>query len=192
MKRSHNRRLSVLVAAIGLALTSACSSGMSDLPRLESVGVNEVRIAPGDKLRIAVQDLETASGDYTVAETGSISFPLLNQVEVAGLSYVEMENTIAARLAEANIVKNPNVTVQPLELRPIYIMGEIRQPGEYAYRQGLTVFAAVSMAGGYTYRAKTGEVAITRLVDSRPVTALADEDSVILPGDRIRVYESWF
>lgn len=182
----------IAMIAIAMTLTTACSSGLTDLPRLESVGATEVRIAPGDKVRIAVQDLDALSSDYTVAETGAISLPLLNQVEVEGLSYVEMEQLIAARLAQADILRNPNVTVQPLELRPIYIMGEVRQPGEYAYRQGLTVFAAVSMAGGYTYRAQTGEVAVTRMRGDQAVTAVATEDSAILPGDRIRVYESWF
>jgi len=183
---------SMLAAVILLPLAAGCSSGIADLPPLENVGSAQVRIAPGDKVRIAVQDLENVSGEYTVDETGFISVPLARQISVAGLSYTEMEDAIARRLAERDVLKNPSVTVQPLELRPIYIMGEVRRPGEYAYRQGLTVFAAVSMAGGYTYRAQTGEVAVTRMMDDREVTGVATENTPILPGDRIRVYESWF
>ncbi len=189
---NFHKQLSVLAAATCMALTGGCSTGVGDLPPLQSVGVTEVQLAPGDKVRIAVQDLETLSGDYIVDEAGSLSLPLISRIEVAGLSYAQMQNAIAAQLIEADVLKNPNVTVQPLELRPIYIMGEVRQPGEYAYRQGLTVFAAISMAGGYTYRAKTGEVAVTRIAGDRSTTAVATEDSVILPGDRIRVYERWF
>ncbi len=185
------RRLSILLAVSCLAFLGACSTGIGDLPPLESAGTAEVRIAPGDKVRVTVQDLDAVSGDYIVDETGTISFPLVRQIKVAGLSYTEMENAITARLVSADVLKAPNVAVQPLELRPIYIMGEVRQPGEYAYRQGLTVFAAISMAGGYTYRAKTGQVAITRMVGERQITGVASEDSMILPGDRIRIYESW-
>lgn len=187
-----HRRFHMLAAATCLALATGCSSGLGDLPRLESVGATEVRLAPGDRVRIAVQDLDTMSGDYIVDETGSIPLPLIDQVAAAGLSYAQMQEAIAAQLVEANVLNNPNVTVQPLELRPIYIMGEVRQPGEYAYRQGLTVFAAISMAGGYTYRASTDEVAVTRMIGDRPTTAVASEDSVILPGDRIEVFERWF
>ncbi len=165
---------------------------MGDLPPLESTGAVEVKLAPGDKVSIVVQDLDTMSGEYIIDETGSVSLPLVDRVDAAGLSYVEMQRAIAAQLVAADVLKNPNVTVQPLELRPIYIMGEVRRPGEYAFRQGLTVFAAVSMAGGYTYRARTDEVAVTRIVNDQPTTAVATEDSVILPGDRIRVYERWF
>ncbi len=185
------RRLSIFLAASCLALLGACSTGISDLPPLESAGTAEVRIAPGDKVRVTVQDLDAVSGEYIVDETGTISFPLVRQIKVAGLSYAEMENAITERLVSADVLKTPNVAVQPLELRPIYIMGEVRQPGEYAYRQGLTVFAAISMAGGYTYRANTGQVAITRMVGERQITGVASEDSMILPGDRIRIYESW-
>ena len=186
------RGIHVLMAATCLALTGGCASGLDNLPPLESIGVAEVKLAPGDKVRIAVQDLDAMTGDYIVDETGSIPLPLIEQVEVAGLTYTEMQTTIANRLIETQVLNNPNVTVQPLELRPIYIMGEVRQPGEYAYRQGLTVFAAISMAGGYTYRATTEEVAVTRMIGDRPTTAVASEDSVILPGDRIFVYERWF
>ncbi|WP_435418766.1 polysaccharide biosynthesis/export family protein [Parerythrobacter aurantius] len=152
----------------------------------------EIQAAPGDKLRIAVQDLPAVAGDYVLDETGSISIPLIRQVKVAGLTYAQIEDVIARRLIEQDVLKNPAVTVQPLDLRPIYIIGEVREPGELTYRQGLTVFAAVSMAGGYTYRAKTGTVAITRSMDGREVTSVAGEDALLLPGDRIRVLESWF
>ena len=180
------------IAAASLALMSACTSGVGDLPPLQSASTAELRVAPGDKVRIAVQDLESVSGDYTIDETGSISVPLIQQVKVSGLTYSEMEGALAAKLAEKDVLKNPNVTVQPLELRPVYIMGEVRQPGEYAYRQGMTVFAAISMAGGYTYRAKTDEVVITRITGDGQVTGTATDDTPIMPGDRIRIYERWF
>ncbi|MEN7538015.1 polysaccharide biosynthesis/export family protein [Aurantiacibacter flavus] len=186
------KHVPVLFAATCLALLGGCTSGIGELPPLESIGSAELRLAPGDKIRIAVQDLDTMDGEYIVDETGSVSLPLVNQVQISGLSYVEVQNAIAARLVENDVLKEPNVTVQPIDLRPIYIMGEVRSPGEYSFRQGLTVFAAVSMAGGYTYRAKTGEVAVTRSVGDRQTTGIATEDSPILPGDRIRVYERWF
>ncbi|WP_379923352.1 polysaccharide biosynthesis/export family protein [Erythrobacter sp. R86502] len=182
----------ILMAFAILVNATACSSGLANLPPLTSTGVAEIQVAPGDKIRIAVQDLPAVNGDYAVDETGSISVPLIKQVKVAGLSYARIEEALTRRLIDQDILKNPVVTVQGLDLRPVYIIGEVRQPGELVYRQGLTVFAAVSMAGGYTYRAKTGSVAITRTIDGREVTSVAAEDAVLLPGDRIRVYESWF
>lgn len=189
---SIRKPIAILLAFALLPHATACSSGLASLPPLASTGVSEIQVAPGDKVRIAVQDLPAVGGDYVVDETGSISVPLIRQVKVAGMTYAQIENTLAKRLIEQDILKNPAVTVQALDLRPIYIIGEVRQPGELTYRQGLTVFAAVSMAGGYTYRAKTGTVAITRSTNGREVTSAAGEDALVLPGDRIRVYEGWF
>ncbi len=186
------RKLAFLAAATCLAATGGCASGVGNLPPLESASATEIRLAPGDKIAIAVQELEEMSGEYIIDETGSVSLPLIDQLPASGLSYVQMQNAIASRLIAADIVKDPNVTVQPLELRPIYILGEVRQPGEYTFRQGMTVFAAVASAGGYTYRAKTDEVAITRIVGDRTTTGLATKDTVVMPGDRIEVFERWF
>jgi len=185
-------KLTVLAVATCLVFCGGCSSGLSNLPPLESVGVAEVKLAPGDKIMVSVQELETMSGEYIVNETGVISLPFIDQVQAAGRSYVQLQNAVADRLVAADVVKKPNVTVQPLDLRPIYVIGEVRRPGEYAFRQGLTVFAAIAMAGGYSYRAETGKVAVTRTVGDKTTTAVGTEDSVILPGDRIRVYEGWF
>ena len=192
MKTDTKTIFKTACAAGTLALMSACSSGLSDLPPLQSAASSQMRVAPGDKVRVTVQDLESVSGEYTIDETGSISVPFVQQVTISGMTYAEVERVLAERFETAAVLNNPSVTVQPLELRPVYIMGEVRQPGEYDYRQGLTVFAAISMAGGYTYRAKTDEVAITRTTGDTQTTGTADEDTRLLPGDRIRIYERWF
>jgi polysaccharide export outer membrane protein len=111
---------------------------------------------------------------------------------VRGKTFREIEDAIENTYRTAGILTNPLVTVQPGELRPFYVMGEVNKPGEYAYRQGMTVLAALSAAGGYTYRAQTGSVAITRTTNGQNVEARGTEDTPIQPGDRIRVYERWF
>ncbi|TCM39871.1 polysaccharide biosynthesis/export family protein [Novosphingobium aerophilum] len=188
----------ILAAPLAATLASslmlgACSSPTASLPTLASTQAGPYRVGAGDKLHIVVQDLTTADGDYIVEDTGAISLPYIKQVNVAGLTYREIEQGIAATLLRQGIMTgDPVVNVGPVELRPFYVVGEVNQPGQFAYRQGMTVLAALSAAGGYTYRAQTGKVAITRQVDGKDVTAQADETTIILPGDRIRVYERWF
>jgi len=105
----------------------------------------------------------------------------------------EIEQGIAASLLRQGIMTgDPVVNVGPVELRPFYVVGEVNKPGQFEYRQGMTVLAAISAAGGYTYRAQTGKVAVTRIVNGKDVTSKADEFATVLPGDRIRVYERWF
>lgn len=182
----------VAAATIMLSAMTACTSGAGGLPTLESASTAELRVGPGDKLRVAVQDLPNVDGDYTIDETGSISLPLVQQVRVSGKTYAEVEEALRGALISKDVLKNPNVTVQPLELRPISILGEVRRPGEISFRQGMTVFEVVSQAGGYTYRANTKEVEVIRTVNGTVVSSKATENDVLKPGDRIRVFERWF
>ncbi|MEL7197049.1 MAG: polysaccharide biosynthesis/export family protein [Pseudomonadota bacterium] len=179
-------------AAIMISAMAACSGGAGNLPPLQSAGETQLRVGPGDKVRIAVQDLDAVNGDYTIDETGAISLPLIQQVQISGMTYVEATAALRNALIAKDVLKNPNVTVQPLELRPISILGEVRNPGEIEYRQGMTVFEAVSQAGGYTYRANTKEVEVLRTQGGSVVSSKATENDVLRPGDRIRVFERWF
>ncbi|UOR15178.1 polysaccharide export protein [Qipengyuania aquimaris] len=146
----------------------------------------------GDSLQIAIQDLEAADGEYTVDDSGSISLPMIKEIEVRGLTFREIGTKIESEYRTAGVLTSPVVNVQPASLRPYYVLGEVNRPGEFEYRQGMTVLAAISAAGGYTYRANTGEVEITRTIEGREIVGRADETTLLQPGDRVRVFERWF
>jgi protein involved in polysaccharide export with SLBB domain len=132
------------------------------------------------------------NNEYVVGDSGTISLPYVQQVQATGRTLGEVQQEIQASLAQQQILKNPVVNVEHVALRPFYILGEVRNPGEYAFRPGTTVISAVAMAGGFTYRASKSKVTITRLVNGRPVTGSADQQALIMPGDRILVSERWF
>ena len=176
----------------GIALLAACSSSLSTLPTIGAANSADYRMQPGDELLVTIQDVEQADRSYIIDLAGMISLPLLQEVEVAGLGMREIENRIADGYRSRNLLTNPIVSVQMGALRPFYVIGEVKSPGEITYRQGMTVLSAISAAGGYTYRAQEGEVEVVRTVNGQEVRSRASEDALILPGDRIRVYERWF
>ena len=187
------RALAMALAAVTtMTLVPACSSGISGLSPIASSTPAELTVAPGDKLKISVQDLPAIDGEYVVDDAGNVSLPMIKDVRIAGLGYRETEKALEQALASQQVLLDPTVSVQPLELRPVYVMGEVNRPGEVSYRQGMTVFAAISVAGGYTYRANQAEVAVTRTQDGRTTTGTASADTPIRPGDRIMVHERWF
>ncbi len=181
-----------ILAASTMLLAPGCASGVSGLSPISTLAASEMTVAPGDKLRVSVQDLPAMDGEYTVDDAGTISLPVIKDVRVAGLGYRETERAVEQALVSQQVLLDPTVSIQPLELRPVYVMGEVNRPGEVSYRQGMTVFAAISVAGGYTYRANQAEVAVTRTHDGRTVTGTASADTPIRPGDRIKVHERWF
>jgi polysaccharide export outer membrane protein len=186
-------RKALLACLASISLLNGCSSPTASLSALQPAPTGPYRVASGDKLHIVIQDFTYANGEYTVEDGGMVSLPYLNQIKAAGKTYREIEQSIATSLLAQGIMSGaPAVNVAPVELRPFYVVGEVNKPGEFSYRQGMTVLSALSAAGGYTYRASTKYVAITRTIDGGEMTARATESTAIQPGDRIRVFERWF
>jgi polysaccharide export outer membrane protein len=191
MQRSKELVLTLTCLA-AFALLGACSSPLGSLPPVSAASASEYRLQPGDELLVTIQDVAQADRSYIIDSGGTISLPLLQEVKVAGLSVREVENRIAEGFRARELLKNPIISVQPGALRPFYVIGEVNSPGEINYRQGMTVLSAISAAGGYTYRAQEGQVEVVRTVNGQEVRSKASEDTLIQPGDRIRVYERWF
>ena len=190
--KMHGRLGGAVLALMAAASLSGCGTPLGGMPPLENQQAAIYRADTGDMLQVTVQNLDTANGKYAVDDDGQISLPMLDPLPVRGLSLRELEDRLEQALLEAGILTEPSANVEPANLRPFYVLGEVNSPGEFAYRQGQTVLAALAAAGGYTYRAKSGAVAITRTVSGEEMTFRADENTIILPGDRIRVYERWF
>lgn len=176
----------------GALLLGGCASGVNGLPRMPSPQSSQYALDAGDEVRITAYGLEGFNNTYTVGDKGSISLPLLGDVPASGKTVGQLQDDIAAALIGKQIVNAPNVNVQINQYRPFYVVGEVKKPGEYPFRPGMTVLTALSVAGGYTFRAQTGKVAITRHQGTTNVTGSADEKAMIQPGDTIRVYEGWF
>lgn len=181
-----------LLIAAGTLLLSGCTSPTAGLGTIPAAEHQTYRLAAGDKIRITVPDLQNTDAEFTVDQTGAVSLPIVKDVKIAGMTLREAELAIEQALITKQVLVRPSVSVQAMALRPIYILGEVNKPGEYSYRDGLTIFSLVSMAGGYTYRADTKSMTIIRTVDGRAVTGKADEQTPVLPGDQIRIVEKWF
>lgn len=176
-------------------LTAACSSGLSNLASMPPAPTVAYRLGAGDEVRVSIPGLTptgASEASYVINDRGQISLPVLGDVPAGGKTVPELQASIAQELTQRQLLNAPTVSVQPVRLRPFYVLGEVKSPGEYQYRAGMSVLAAVSAAGGYTFRAQQGNVGITRMVDGRQVEGRATERDMIQPGDTLRIYEKWF
>lgn len=148
-------------------------------------------LGPGDRLRIIVFGQNQLGGDFAVDEDGAVSMPLIGRVKVAGLLPAQAEHLIAERLG-AGIVKEPKVNIDVAHYRPVYVYGEVTHPGAYEPAGNTLVLGAVSLAGGFTYRAKTDNLTVIRAGDPTRAAVPVGETSPIGPGDVIYVPERWF
>jgi len=149
------------------------------------------RLDTGDKVRITVYGETDLSGEFVVDSSGQVQLPLVGQVKAAHLTLHEFINEVSTALKEGYL-KDPKVSVEVMNYRPFYIMGEVNKPGEYPYENGLTVLGAVALAGGFTYRADDSEVFVRHVGSTREQTMKADATAKINPGDIVRVAERFF
>ncbi|HYL33435.1 MAG TPA: SLBB domain-containing protein, partial [Stellaceae bacterium] len=84
------------------------------------------------------------------------------------------------------------VSVEVMNYRPFFIVGEVNKAGSYPYVSGMTVLSAVALAGGFTYRAKDNEYKISRIENGQRVTLGANNDTPVFPGDIITIPERFF
>lgn len=148
--RDHGRRLARW-ALTGVVILSAAAPASA-----------EYRVDAGDTIEIFVAQVPELQRRVSVKLDGSISFPLLGTLPVAGLTSSQLQEKIQVMLAtkvfqqrtsdgrEIDVVIIPDeVTAAVVEYRPIYVNGDVSKPGEFPYRPSMTARHAVATSGGY-------------------------------------------
>lgn len=151
----------------------------------------EYKLGPGDKLRIQIFNDKDLSREYEVSDNGKISMALIGSVQAAGLTVPALEESLRARLRDGYI-KDPKLSVEVLNYRPFYIIGEVNKPGEYPFKAGLNVLSAIAIAGGHTYRGNMEEVYIRRSGESQEQAFPATPSTPVYAGDVVRIPERYF
>jgi polysaccharide export outer membrane protein len=163
------------------------------------------RLSPNDLIYVKVFQEDDLDSTLRVSEDGTIIFPLIGGVKIAGQS-VEAATRTIHDLLDARFLVNPQVTLTVLAYanRHITVLGQVQKPGDYNLRdQGsVSLLQAVGMAGGFTRLANSADIIVKRSVNGgekilrlNGKTMASDERSepfVVLPGDTITVSERFF
>lgn len=170
-----------------------------------ALNAQEYLIGEGDLLKITVYDNPDLTTDARVSGDGKISFPLIGEVEVNGLTAIGVEKKIA-KLLQNDYIKKPQVSVfiSEYKSKKVTALGEFTKPGLVELRGNSTLMEVISNAGGVTANAgdmlyiqrkilKPGSsskedvtitVDLTRLLEKGDVTAnvaVFDGDSIYVP-----------
>jgi len=101
----------------------------------------------GDKIGVTVFGQPDLSGESTVDQSGNLRLPFVGDIYAVNLTLSELESSIAHSLGQG-YVRNPTINVKIAEFGPIYVLGMVRTPGLYPYREGMSVLGAIARAGG--------------------------------------------
>ena len=157
----------------------------------------DYQIGPEDVLDIAVWNNPAMSRTTPVRPDGMISLPLLNDIQAAGLTPMQLRNNIATKLTE--YLPNPEVSVIVREVNhfKISVLGEVKKPGRYDFKGQATVLEAIATAGGLSDFAARSKITILRNengaskripVNYNKIVSAAEHGDVRLrPGDIVLV-----
>ncbi|MDG1121416.1 MAG: polysaccharide export protein [Glaciecola sp.] len=152
---------------------------------------NTYRLSTDDVISVTVfNEPDLNLKETKINDDGTISVPLLGQVNIQGKTVLEVE-TLLNELFEKDYLVKPQVSVSIDEFRPFYINGEVDKPGSYAFRTGMTVEIAITLAGGFTERASRKEIFLASEGNKNERRKVSLDDSV-KPGDIITIEESFF
>jgi len=205
MKVAARSRL-VVVLVIGLACGSpgviACggAQGAQSLPVLPG---DDTTLGSGDVFDVRVFGEADLAATYRVAQDGSIDFPLVGRVAVAGLEPTAVADLLSERLRTGQYLRDPQVSVLVKEYnsKRISIMGAVARPGTFPMSSGLTVVQAISLAGGFTPLASRNSTVVSRRVNGEvrryrvevdDVTSGGASDVPLATGDIVYVPERVF
>lgn len=160
------KRISLALMGLSMSALSACSvseNAVAPPPvARQSAPAREYRIGPDDELHISVWKNEALSRTVPVRPDGKISMPLVNDVQAAGLTPMQLREVLRKSLAK--YVNNPEVSVivQAVKSFKISVIGEVWKPGTYEMAPQSTVLDALARAEGVTEFASRGRIVILR------------------------------
>ncbi len=134
--------------------------GAADRDANRGAAPESYRIGPEDTLQISVWKNDAMSRAVPVRPDGKISLPLLNDVQAAGLTALELRDVLTKKLAE--YMPSPEVSVIVTDVRSfkVSVIGEVARPGRYELKSWTTVLDVLAMAGGFTQFASRSRIVI--------------------------------
>ncbi len=155
-------------------------------------------IGQDDVLDISVWKEPEVSRQVPVRPDGKISLPLLNDVQAAGLTPMQLQAQLTEKLKKFLTEPQVTVIVTAINSRRVYMMGEINRPGAIPMVPNMTVLQAISTAGGLSQFANSSKIQILRTENGKQVTYLfnykdvirgvkTEQNIILKPGDSIVV-----
>ncbi|THV25606.1 polysaccharide biosynthesis/export family protein [Peteryoungia ipomoeae] len=180
----------VATAMLSLAV-SGCATYQPAPKVFHEATIQPYRLDSGDRLRVTVFDQPNLSNTYAVDQAGYIAFPLVGQVAARGATITQLEGALAQKLKQG-FLRDPDVTIEIDRYRSIFVMGQVGQPGQYAYVPGMTILNAIAVSGGFNGRANQRDVDVTRKINGQIITGRVPITDPILAGDTVYVRERLF
>ena len=154
-------------------------------------------IGAGDSLNINVWKEPTLSGSVRVRPDGYVTLPLINEVQVVGLSTAELRKTLENKYKEYTTDPFVTVRVEGIASSEVFLVGQVNRPGAFPLSGNETLLQLLTRSGGLGVFADRSNVRVVRRDADKVTEFIIDYDAIIKgdlrqdillrPGDRIIV-----
>jgi polysaccharide export outer membrane protein len=151
---------------------------------------SDVLLGAGDTLKITVYDNPDLTLETKISEAGFITFPLIGNVSLEGLTASGAEKKIAELLKKGGFVRKPevNIEVTLIQSQQISVLGQVNKPGRYPMEGRRSITDMLAMAGGITMDG--GEtVTVVRSLNGKSAKRVVDIIEMVQSGNLAENYD---
>lgn len=160
-------------------------------PEETVTGVRQYKMGPGDVFTATLRGSGVTLATITVGEDGRADLPFGGNRYVAGETLEQLETFLTYKREKET--RDPTaVDVAFVNVRDVYLIGEVKRAGPIAYKPGLTLGEALKLRGGATHKAEARTVWIKPRHTEAEIEAPFDPALPLLPGDMVRLRERYF
>ncbi len=175
--------------ALALALIAGCAAqkripNISEVPAADRAvpAPSEFQLGPGDTISIRVWRHDDLDMDVTIAPDGSITYPLVGRIEVAGMTYPELVDVLTEAISDYYENPQVSVNVSDLQNQEVFVLGEVASPSVLQLNNQMSVLEALTRAGGINPSARTDNVLLIRGGLEQPELYTVDVRSIYTGG----------
>ncbi len=149
----------------------------------------EYQLGAGDSIRVIVFQNVDLTIEARVTENGTISFPLIGEVRIGGLTVPAAEKTIAAALKDGGFIQQPQVNIVLLQIRgyQVAVLGQVNRPGRFPLDTlNVRVSEMIAIAGGITVATGADVAVLTGVREGNPYRKEIDIAGMFADKDRLQ------
>ena len=177
---SLRRSTGLLLSTVLLLLVAPVFLSAKDPPAATPATLSpNYLVQAGDILEVFVWKEPDLSRKVLVRPDGFISFPLVQDLQAAGIAPADLKKRIEERLKDFVSAPNVTVVVDAIRSYTVFVVGKVQKPGEYLREQPVSVLQSLSLAGGFQEYANRGSITVFRNSPQGNLVFKFDYDEVV-------------
>ena len=172
----------------------------SDVPNPSQPPEEFYLIGAGDSLGINVWKEPTLSGNVKVRPDGYVTLPLLNELQVSGMTTANLRKVLEEKYKEFTVDPFVTIRVDGIAATEVFLVGQVGKPGAFPLVGNETILQLLTRSGGLSVFADRSNIRVVRREKDKITEYVVDYDAILKgdlrqdillrPGDRIIVPEA--